>query len=91
MQILRNGRIINDRRLDRLPSFDERSRNFPIRKLVAGLIPKTHIWECTQVLDQGPDGACVGFGITHELIATPVPVVGLNAKYAKETKIRYLR
>jgi hypothetical protein len=84
MQILRNGRIITDRRLDRLPSFDERSRNYPIRKLVAGLPPKTQIWECDQVLDQGPDGACVGFGITHELIAVPVPVRGLDDKYAKE-------
>lgn len=85
MQILRNGTIIKDRRLDRLPSFDERSRNYPIRKLVEGLEPKTVLWGCDNTLDQGGDGACVGFGCTHELIAEPVPVLDLDNKYAKET------
>jgi len=84
MQILRNGTIVKDRRLDRLPSFDEKSRNYPVRKLVAGLIPKSQMWGCTKVLDQGPDGACVGFGCTHELIAEPVPVLNLDNKFAKE-------
>lgn len=85
MITLKNNTKTNDARLDRVLQFDERSREFPVRKLVDLEKPlRAYTWRCLKALDQGPDGACVGFGVTHELIARPAEVQGLDAKYAKE-------
>jgi len=40
--------------------------------------PKTKIWQCAKVLDQGQEGSCVGHGFAHELIAKPYPIKGIN-------------
>jgi hypothetical protein len=74
-----------DPRLDRIPQFDERSRNFPIREVLEQPVYRSFRWDVDVWLDQGWDGACVGFAWTHELIAIPVAVRNLNAKFAKET------
>ena len=74
---------MTERVFGRLKSFDERSRLYPIRQLVRGLPPKTKLWECSKVLDQGNEGSCVGHGIAHELIATPVPVPSIDHTYAR--------
>lgn len=60
--------------LDRIPSFDARSRTFPIRSLVSPTARiRKRVWTPrSEPLDQGPDGACVGFSWSHELAATPV-------------------
>jgi hypothetical protein len=61
--------------LGRFPEFDERSRRFASRDMLppdATLFTK--IWDCDVYLDQGSDGACVGFSIAHELAAIPVEV-----------------
>jgi hypothetical protein len=63
-----------DRRLDRIPQFDERSRQFPIRALIGDVPLKPKKWTCLPRLDQGQEGACVGFGWSHELAADPVRV-----------------
>jgi hypothetical protein len=85
MITLKNNRTTEDPRLDRIPHFDERSRNFKIAAtLPATKKPRSYTWSCKEHLDQGSEGACVGFGITHELIARPAVVKGLDAKYAKE-------
>jgi hypothetical protein len=85
MVALRDGSEAQDARLARLVHFDERSRGFPVRAaLEAGAVPRSYTWSCGQCLDQGPDGACVGFSMTHELIARPAVVRGLTAKFAKE-------
>jgi len=85
MEVLRDGTIVNDRRLDRLVHFDPKSKDYPIRTLFKeGLAPKTQLWDCNKVLDQGNAGKCVGMGCTHELIATPVPILGLDEKFATE-------
>jgi len=58
--------------LGRLPEFDDRSRAFaappagPIRSLVSAY------WPCPEILDQGAEGACVGFSLTHLLLADPI-------------------
>lgn len=70
-------------KLDRLVQFDERSRNFPVRTLVAEKPPRSYTWACTQYLDQGREGACVGFSWTHELVAKPVPILGLTNQTAQ--------
>jgi hypothetical protein len=86
---LKNGVETQDRRLDRIPGFDHRSSAFP----VSGSLnaeqqqPISKMWgvpEDTPVLDQGAEGACVGFGVTHELLFYPVAVRKLDAAFARE-------
>ena len=59
-------------KLDRLIQFDDRSRAFPIRTLVADKPRRSYTWRVGVSLDQGNEGACVGFGWAHELAARPV-------------------
>jgi len=70
-----------ERKFGRLKSFDERSRNFSIRRFTRGLEPKTVYWKCGTVLDQGSQPACVGFSWAGELAAEPVPVPNMNYDY----------
>lgn len=57
------------------PVFDERSKSFPIRTAIPER-PKrrTKKWRNGVILDQGREGACVGFGWTAEALSTPVAV-----------------
>jgi hypothetical protein len=65
------------RTLDRVPFFDERSRNYGVRSLpsFATTLDRTHrrVWTPGPLLDQGREGACTGFGGSGELGATPKP------------------
>lgn len=81
---LRDNSTVADVKLARLRQFDERSKNYPVRTLVAGRLPRSFSWACSQHLDQGQEGACVGFSVTHELAAKPAPVKGLTAQFAIE-------
>jgi hypothetical protein len=81
---LRDNSAVADVRLARLRQFDERSRNFPVRDLVKSKQPRSFTWGCSQHLDQGSEGACVGFSFAHELIAKPSPVKGITAQFAIE-------
>jgi hypothetical protein len=68
-----------DRRLDRVAHFDERSRQF---RAVVGLEEKplrSYTWFVDRVLDQGREGACVGFAWSGELAARPAPYPTDNA------------
>lgn len=81
--LLRNGQRTNSPLLDRLTYFDERSRNFPIRSAITEKKPRGYTWDLgMSVLDQGYEGACVGFGIAHELAARPV-VTPANSDLAR--------
>lgn len=82
---LKGGFITEDPRLDRIPKFDERSRNFPIRTVLSEEEPlRSFGWYCPAWLDQGQEGACVGFAWAHELAAWPAGIKGLSNKYAQE-------
>lgn len=82
--ILANLTLTRDRRLDCLPAFDERSRAFLVRDLLSPSDPiVTKIWPLNVQLDQGNEGACVGFGFAHELAAEPVPVEGVTNERAR--------
>jgi hypothetical protein len=86
---LRDGSNTQDRRLDRIPAFDQRSLAFPVSASLNAeqQTPVSKKWTVpagTPVLDQGQEGACVGFGITHELLYYPVAVRGLDANFARE-------
>ena len=61
-----------ERKFDRIPQFDPRSREFPIRTLVGDRALRSYTWNGAPHLDQGVEGACVGFGWTHEAGARPV-------------------
>jgi hypothetical protein len=78
----------NDPRLDRLPQFDEASRAYPARTLLSAeeQVRPIRSWTWTlpvllrqQPLDQGREGACVGFGWANELAARPYAIAGIEA------------
>lgn len=73
--ILPDGTVTHDRRLDRVREFDEQSRAYPIRALIAATLPpRSYTWSCNTYLDQGSEGACVGFSMGHEILARPKPL-----------------
>lgn len=84
--MLNDGSETADRRLDRIVHFDQRSRSYPIRELLdrrRALPARGRSWRCDPRLDQGREGACVGFAWTHELGAYPVPIKGVDDAYAQ--------
>ena len=71
------------RTLDRRVQFDERSRGFPIRVRLETVELASRTWRLGDPhLDQGEDGACVGFGWSHELAAAPIRVAGIDNRTA---------
>lgn len=61
-----------ERVLDRIAKIDPRSlANFSVADVLTTDTPRTYTWACTTNLDQGSEGACVGFGWSHELAARP--------------------
>lgn len=69
--------VISDPRLGRRPQIDSRSACFPMCAMLPRLAykkPRSRIWRCEEVLDQGVEGSCVGHGFAHELIARPYPI-----------------
>lgn len=86
MPYLRDGSSTTDRRLGRLIQVDERSAAYPIRALLSSeqlKTPRSYTWNVGINLDQGAEGACVGFAFAHELAARPVIVSGLTNDYAR--------
>ncbi len=83
MPRLRDGSKTDDVRLDRLLEFDERSRRFPVRALTGTRAPRSYTWRPGPVLNQGQEGACVGFAWTAEALARPKPVPALTDESAR--------
>lgn len=63
----------DDPRLNWRPSHDPRSLNYPIRPMLGEVEEKPKAWSLGPVLNQGREGACVGFAWTAELLASPKP------------------
>lgn len=63
-----------ERKLDRLPSKDARNFRFLSTHRMSALPMIVKDWNVAKVLDQGQEGACVGFGWAHEAIASPFPI-----------------
>lgn len=81
MITLKGGYTAKDSRLGRVPQFDERSKQYPIRTLVTQLIPRSYTWSCLVNLDQAQTPDCVGFSWAQELAARPVVIPSVtNAK-----------
>lgn len=72
------------KKLGRIPQFDERSRNFKITDVLPEKKPRSYTWSCPIRLNQGDVGACVGFSLAHELAARPVRVEGIDYPYAMD-------
>lgn len=83
MVTLRDGTYTQDRRLDRLPEYDERSRDFNIRGLLDETL-RTKTWPCKVHLDQGNEGACVGFSHVQAAATYPQHTNGLTNQFANE-------
>jgi hypothetical protein len=82
---LKDGTVVQDRRLDRIPQFDARSLNFPVRTLIPQAYPpRSYTWSVPVNLNQGAEGACVGFGFAHELAARPASVPGMTNDFARQ-------
>lgn len=73
--------MTSERTFDRLPEFDERSRAFGISEVVPAAL-KSKTWRLKARLDQGREGACVGFGTTHRIAALPISFSGATNEYA---------
>lgn len=81
---LKDGSTTSDPRLTRIRQFDERSRAYPITAVISATKPRSYTWSCGKHLDQKSEGACVGFCFTHELIARPSVVTGVDEKFARD-------
>ena len=60
-----------ERILDWRPEYDEKSRLFRAVANIGDLPLHNRVWRVDSWLDQGREGACVGFGWSHELNASP--------------------
>lgn len=72
-----------DPRLDWRPRHDERSLAFPAAAVTPKVIPDRRQWSPAQVLDQGREGACVGFAWSAELGASPIRIQ-INDVFARD-------
>jgi hypothetical protein len=81
---LKGGHQTQDPRLDRVPQFDEQSRRYPVSSIIRrAAVPRSYTWRLTTTLDQGQEGACVGFGWAHEMLARPAEGTGITDVYAR--------
>lgn len=71
--LLKGGFQTEDIRLDRVPQFDPRSKNFPAIRgtSLEQRVFRSYTWNVPYVLDQGTEGRCVEYSICHELLARP--------------------
>lgn len=83
---LRDGTTVEDPRLDLILVDNPRALEaYPISALFEAADPPlvTNEWPIGPRLDQGREGACVGFGWTAELMSEPVRVTGAGQNTAR--------
>lgn len=72
---MRDGTQVEDIRLGRLKSFDERSRSYSIGKLHESKPVIGKGWSVRHWLDQGYTSECVSFSMHHEALAVPARAI----------------
>lgn len=86
MILLRDGVTeTSQARLDRIVHLDERSRDYPVMavaEVADKSKPRPQTWTLSRCLNQGVEGACVGFAWAHEMNADPVQVA-VNSNQAR--------
>lgn len=88
MILLKGDARTEDKRLDRVYGPDLNSLKYLVRDTVplkAHETPRSYTWAVGNWLNQGEEGACVGFGYSHELLAKPIQVQNITNKFARET------
>lgn len=85
MHQLRDGSTTTDPRLDRVQQFDPKSRAYGISATSVSTELKSRGWPCPVWLDQGQEGACVGFSWTHALSTAPRRKRDLTNDFALRT------
>lgn len=70
---MRDGSTVENALLGRLVQHDDRNRQFLIAPILEAeaVKPRSYTWRVETAGDQGREGACVGFAMTHELVARP--------------------
>lgn len=64
--------MVTKRTFDWKPQFDPKSRDYSVRGLIARAPRRVDtLWKVGPILDQGSEGACVGFGWTAQTLASP--------------------
>jgi len=58
--------------LGRIPEFDEASKGYRIRALLSDVPLVNRVWDLDRFLNQWETPECVGYGLTHEILSTPV-------------------
>lgn len=69
--------------LDRRYQLDWRSLDYPVGTDLIGRRPRSYTWNLSHWFDQGQEGACVAFALSHELSAKPQVVVGVTEEFAR--------
>lgn len=85
---LKGGHTTTDPRLDRVPFQDPQSRNYTVREYL-NEHPRTVAQRRRSItlgntLDQGQDGACTGFSISHAAASSPFSRRGITNETARE-------
>lgn len=81
---LRGGFTSEDPRLDALPQWDDRNMEYLATAVIPeGATLRSQSWRNPVHLDQGREGACVGFAWSHEAAASPAPVPGITNEVAR--------
>ncbi len=77
------------RTFDWTPRFDERSRGFAVGPVVGAQPDVEKLWRAGVLIDQGSEGACVGFGWTGEASASPAPDRGFTGREGNKYALSY--
>lgn len=86
---LKGDTLTLDPRLDRVPSFDPRSRAWPVRAVIAEVTGtdrpplRSFTWQVGPVLNQGREGACVGFAHAARVMSDPDRDHDIDDAYAR--------
>lgn len=74
---------MTERTFDRRVQYDERSRSFGISSVIEDRPLRGYTWGCPVRLNQGSEGACVGFSWAQELAARPKVHLRVDEQVAK--------